>query len=294
MGCVTCSKLATNARRAKRLDPQQMGLIRRGFLGQINKRFAELKTAIWKAVVLEDGFGLSQPVMNKQFDFPSSAEKVQSFTKWLKQQEKAGVLQTHVGKARASTTANAWTDTYISGGYQRGVQFAASEIAKAGANVSDTWIENAFSRPIHADTVGMIYSRTFTDLEGITSVMDTQISRVLASAIVEGRGAREVARDIFNRVDGIGIVRARTLARTELSAAHYAASLNGYREAGAEGVEIVAEFLTAGDELVCPECEDLAGQEFTLDEAEGLIPVHPNCRCATKPIIKSVNGVELS
>ena len=42
--------------------------------------------------------------------------------------------------------------------------------------------------------------------------------------------------------------------------------------------------LTAGDELVCIECQDISEQgPYALDEAEGMIPAHPNCRCSFIP-----------
>jgi predicted Fe-Mo cluster-binding NifX family protein len=44
------------------------------------------------------------------------------------------------------------------------------------------------------------------------------------------------------------------------------------------------EVLTAGDDLVCPECEDIAADgPYTIDEARSLIPAHPNCRCSFVP-----------
>lgn len=44
------------------------------------------------------------------------------------------------------------------------------------------------------------------------------------------------------------------------------------------------EVRTAGDELVCPVCEDIeSGGPYTIDEARSLIPAHPNCRCAFVP-----------
>ena len=39
--------------------------------------------------------------------------------------------------------------------------------------------------------------------------------------------------------------------------------------------------LTAGDDKVCQECEDLAaGGPYSLEEAQGRLPAHVNCRCA--------------
>jgi hypothetical protein len=53
----------------------------------------------------------------------------------------------------------------------------------------------------------------------------------------------------------------------------------------AEGIESGwVNVLTAGDDDVCLECEDIADEgPYELDEAEILIPAHPNCRCAFVP-----------
>jgi hypothetical protein len=43
----------------------------------------------------------------------------------------------------------------------------------------------------------------------------------------------------------------------------------------------MVEWLTASDP--CPECSAMAGVVLKLDEAEGLLPAHPNCRCCYLP-----------
>jgi hypothetical protein len=41
---------------------------------------------------------------------------------------------------------------------------------------------------------------------------------------------------------------------------------------------------TAGDDLVCQACEDLSDDgPYSADEAQGLLPLHANCRCALVP-----------
>jgi intein/homing endonuclease len=42
-------------------------------------------------------------------------------------------------------------------------------------------------------------------------------------------------------------------------------------------VSIKSEFVTAGDDRVCSQCEALEAQIFTIEEAQGIIPVHPSC-----------------
>lgn len=44
------------------------------------------------------------------------------------------------------------------------------------------------------------------------------------------------------------------------------------------------DVLTAGDDDVCPECEEISDDgPYDIDEAESLIPAHPFCRCAFVP-----------
>lgn len=53
-------------------------------------------------------------------------------------------------------------------------------------------------------------------------------------------------------------------------------------EAAFEGLAVGV--LTAEDDKVCDECEQIASEgPYDLDEARDLIPAHPNCRCAFVP-----------
>lgn len=55
--------------------------------------------------------------------------------------------------------------------------------------------------------------------------------------------------------------------------------------AAIESGEGLVNVQTAGDEKVCPECIALAaGGPYSVDEADTLLPVHPNCRCALVPV----------
>lgn len=46
----------------------------------------------------------------------------------------------------------------------------------------------------------------------------------------------------------------------------------------------LVEVQTAGDDLVCEECEGISADgPYTIDQARSLIPAHPNCRCTFVP-----------
>jgi hypothetical protein len=52
----------------------------------------------------------------------------------------------------------------------------------------------------------------------------------------------------------------------------------------AVGKSNLINVLTAGDDDVCQDCQDIAAEgPYDLDEARNLIPAHPNCRCAFVP-----------
>ena len=174
---------------------------------------------------------------------------------------------------------------------------ARYEMKKAGfdiPSINDTGgIDISMSTPFHIDRLGLIYTRTYNELKGITNAMSQQISRVLAEGMMNGDGAKLLARKLVGTINGAGMGelgltdslgrfipakrRAEIMARTEIIRSHHVATIQEYKNWELEGVYLKAEFTTAGDERVCDICAALEGNKYTLDEAEGIIPVHPQC-----------------
>lgn len=292
---------------SQRRDPTKTKALRQKFESDINARFNRLKGLINQAIIQNDVFGLKKTQLgdaaprsitdaaappSRAFDFARSSDKVTQFMAWLAEQQNELILGVAQGAAVATSAETAWTSTYIESAYVSGLNGAASKMRKEGASVANSWINTAFQRPIHADRLGLAYTRVYSELDGITKTMDQQISRILAQGIGEGRGPYEIAKQINDRVDKIGRTRSRALARTEVINAHAEASLNAYDEAGLEGVDVEAEWLTAAD--ACPLCEDAAASgPYTISEARGMIPLHVNCRCSWSPKVVNGTGIEL-
>jgi SPP1 gp7 family putative phage head morphogenesis protein len=159
-------------------------------------------------------------------------------------------------------------------------------------------IQAVMTTPLHMDRVGVVYSRAYSELKGITSAMDKQISQVLAKGIIDGENPKALARALVKTISGIGgdlsmtdslgrfipaRRRAAMLARTEIIRAHHQGQVQEMRNWAVAGVTVKAEWVTAGYN-VCPKCAENNGKQYTLDEIEPLIPFHPNCRCAIIPI----------
>lgn len=306
--CLCCNDSFTLTD-AKRLDPTGTLTLRGKFEQNLVGRFNKLKTLVTQSIAQNDAFGLksqsigdsvkqsivmdAQAISQKAFIFERPAAKVDRFMQWLQAAQNEGILEIQQGASLSNSARSSWMNAYIDTAYLKGVRDAASKMRKGGASIAESWTQGAFFRPIHADRLGLIYTRAYSDLDGITKTMDQQISRILAQGIGEGRGPAEIARQINQRIDKIGITRARVLARTEIVSAHAEASLNAYEEAGLENVEVEAEWTTAQDNAVCPICEALEGKIFKISEARGKLPAHSNCRCSWSSIIVGGTGIEL-
>lgn len=284
--CCTPRPLTVNA--ANRVDPTRTTTLRNQFEAEIYRRFRKLKRAVTAYLDTNDSLALKV-----NYTFTTSPAKVASFMQWLRKQDASGILGIRSGTPIESASRTAWSNVYVESAYQKGLSRGISGLKKGGVNVRQSFIDSAFRRPIHADRLGLIYTRTFSELDGITKEMERQISRVLTQGVADGLAPGQIARKINERIDAIGITRARTLARTEIINAHAEATLNTFSEAGIEGVEVESELLLT--EGACEECEDIASRgTYTIDEARGVIPVHPNCRCAWSPVVVGGSGITLT
>ncbi len=302
-----CEVITTYQQRVNRADPTRTIGLRRAFIADLNKRFRELRGAIRKAVIEEDVFGLQQPQTmmttpgERSFAFMRDAQKVAQFMTWMQSQINAEILGV-VDMTQIGTGVDAaWSNKYIYDSYERGVQRANVEMRKAGYEVpkmNPSEVRATLQQPFHADRLGVLYTRTFTELKGVTDDMAKHMTRVLSQGMADGHGPRAIARNLNGVIKGglelevktrAGITRlitaeqrARMIARTEMIRAHHVATIQEYRNWEVEGVRVHAEWNTAGDDRVCDECLDMEGTGdgvniYTLDEIEGMIPKHPNC-----------------
>lgn len=307
MNICTCNqKYQTNSifLNANLYDPTKTLTLRNQFVSKVNKKFRILKQIIVKAIIEYDILALNKlqtleltpeeaiaKITARQYEFLRSPQKVERFMEWLKTLEGQGILEMYLRPGTLRGIEEAWTDVFIQTAYQKGIVRARQELIKQGINIP-TFEETrdvtsyVFNSPIHAERMGLLFTRTFNEMKGVTDAMNQQLARVLAEGMAEGLGPEEIANNIVDRVDNIGIARARLIARTEIIRAHHQANIQEYRQAGVEGVQIIAEWSTRRTMDVCPECQALEGQYFTLDAIEPMLPAHPNCRCIAIPVLQ--------
>jgi len=307
------------------IDPSRTSALRNAFAKASRKRFQQLLKTLNEVVIEDDAFGL---VANKRpgpraFAFPRTADKVAAFMKWFREQVIDDILQVTQIERVGESVENAWTNPFIRDAYKRGIQKARVQIIKgensvSGLNVNARaprirsrkrtptiketgGVDVSLLNPLHEERLNILYSRTFTELKGVTDAMEQHIARVLSEGIANGVGPKELARHMVRVVSGGGGTlsttdslgrfipatrRAEMIARTEIIRAHAEAQLTEFQAWGVHGVVAKAEILTTKDERTCPRCLRLEKQVFTIDEARGVIPVHVMCRCIWVPFIE--------
>lgn len=276
------------ARLAPRGDPSRTRSIVRAYTADLNRRWRELNRVLQIMIVQDDilGLGDSPPrvVLQLQppsrFSFPTDpAGKAAAFQAWLR-----GALDSELLELIGGSPSG-WQNTYVRAAYSRGVTHADNALRASGLVPPPGSLAQTFNQPIHASKLRLLFARNFRELKGITDAVDQALSRIVTEGLATGQGPREVGRQISKAITSIGRNRGVVLARTEVIRAHSEATLNRFEQSGIKSVRGRAEFTTAGDFRVCPQCEALEGEIFVLDKARGIIPVHPQCRCVWLPVL---------
>jgi len=273
------------------IDPSRTTLIRRRFVSETRRRFKKVSQAIRKLVVKDDVLGLvpssSLVVMQEvqAWRFKTDAGKVQAYRKWLQERIDADVLSTDPVSGRP------WTATYVQSSYRKGLSRAYADANKTKLvdleGTRGEFLREAFGAPETLSKIELLSTRTFEELRGVTAAMSQQMSRTLAEGLAAGRGPKVIARELRKNVVDITRRRANVLARTEVIHAHAEGQLDSFERLGVEEVGLMAELSTAGDERVCERCSDAAADgPYPVKEARGMIPLHPNCRCAWVPLVE--------
>jgi SPP1 gp7 family putative phage head morphogenesis protein len=223
---------------------------------------------------------------NTRWAFRTDPQKAAEFRKWMQEQIDHGIIPPEL-----DTESEEFWNQFVDDAYKKGGARAFDDTRKARPGGSadrfaggrEEFLRNSFARPQSVDKVKMLSGRVYTDLKGVTDAMGAQMSGIIVEGFAQGKGPLEIARQLNERVDKIGINRARTIARTEVIRAHAEGQLDVLEDMGVEEVGVAVEWSTAGDDRVCPRCLPMGNVVLKLKEARGMIPLHPNCRCAFIP-----------
>lgn len=277
---------------SRRRDPTQTTTLSRDWEREFRRRWGFIKAGVRAQVVGKDGFGLTTNA--GRFAFDLDAQKVAAFGNWFDRQVDVHLLGNPNGLDFDKASERFWGNSYANMAYRRGLIGASGQVRRGGGTVSDDYVKSALGRGRHVDAMRRVYSRTYSDLRGITVEAGQQIAEVLSDGLGQGFTPDRIAAAIIDRVEKIGVTRSHLIARTEIISAYNEAELNTYEDAGIEGLGLEVEWLTAGDLRVCPDCDEASKKEWTVATARGILPLHPRCRCAWVPKIPTDRRVSLA
>lgn len=219
-----------------------------------------------------------------RWSFLSDSQKLEEFRQWLIRQIAALILN------ETQFEGDKFWERYTEAAFRVGMGNSFDDVRSArsigqAGKVSDFYrgtraefLASSFLRPQSIEKVKILAARTFLDLKNVNSQMATIINRVLVDGFARGDNPHVVARRLMEQV-GMSGRRAATVARTEMIRAHAEGQLIAYRQLGVTRLGLKVEFRTSNDDRVCPLCADQEGDTYTLEEAAGVIPFHPECRC---------------
>ena len=220
------------------------------------------------------------------FSFKTSSQKLKFFEQWM-----IASLTETMSDAEIMAE-DKWWERYIRESWNKGNNRSKKETdkkrGKKKANELPGTARAFDDAPVDQQSIERLQalvSRTFTDLEGINRHAASQMTTTLSDGLIKGHSPKKIAEALRNRID-MTKARAERIARTEIVRAQAEGQLNTLELMGVSRVGVNVEWATAGDGRVCPICDSMGGKVYEVKNAHGLIPAHPNCRCAFLPVVE--------
>lgn len=133
-----------------------------------------------------------------------------------------------------------------------------------------------------SERVRLLSLRLESELKSVTTEMSQRIARQLLDGLDRGYKPSTIARSIVNTVDGIGKQRAILIAQTETVRAHAEGQLDAMEELGVQQIKAAVEWDVGN--APCELCAPMDGVVLSPQEARGMIPRHPRCKCSWKHV----------
>lgn len=271
-------------------DPTRTTTLRRVFSQALLTRMSMLSQKLSKVVGDENALGLQLgtpfEVTNTRWAFHSTTEQMKAFMSWF---------MAEAGDLLYPNDENSWWREYVQAAYLQG---AGNTLKKYGAKAS-RFAREAFNNTVQIERVKVLAARVLSELKNVTHDMATKMQRVLLDGVAQGQSPREVAKHLSDTVEGIGKNRANMIAQTETVRAHASGQLDSLENLGMQNVGVQVEWSTSGlgktrvigkgknkrggNPSPCKVCRPMKGTVFTIEQARGLIPRHPWCRCSWVP-----------
>lgn len=261
-----------------RADPTRTATIRRVYEANLRRTFADLSSGIDKFVGGPSWEGLTP------------AQCIAMFDGWIKRQIDGLFTSGNARHKWAKSIADAFkfgADRAFNDMNRKRPQHSTFQAAavRGAFHVRPSVSLLTYNRRMGTtpqEVLDVLSERNFTSLSGMTSAMANTLMHTLHNKLADGAGAKEMAVSLQEKV-GLSAVRAERIARTEVIRAFAEGQLTMLEKMGVGQVGAQVEWSTARDGRVCPDCAEMEGEVYDIEDARGKIPLHPQCRCAWVP-----------
>lgn len=265
-------------------DPTKTLVIRNRATREIDRRFSKIRRFVRESIFV--GKLVTNVVSPRQYEFIRDKDKIAEFNRWLQVEIDKEILGIANGTIEPK---NHWLNVHVGQGYERGAKktrVLAERGIKSLVVIPDY---HPFANPAHIDRAEFLFTRVFNDMKGLTDTMKSQMNRVLSNGMIQGLNPKTVAKDMVGRIDSIGIVRAKLIARTEIVEAHNQASiLEGNLIAKETGIKEQYKWLTSLDGRERDKHRAWHNKVYTPNDVSNMIG-EPNCRCSVSLYIDIKN-----
>lgn len=272
--------------------PTQTFTVSKRFAQRLRGVLSRINAAIRRGIIEADIFNLQEESDTLEVDDPgpfdtdSTARMQTRFMMWLREQLNSEFL-TVVGPDR---------NQFIEKAYLAGLRNANSQLRDLDISFVPEGATSVVDRPIHQSALRELFTRTYENLESVTSDVADAVRDELVEGFTKGHNPRKIARSLTDRVDSIGKHRATMIARSEVINAHSESTLTRVDEiqedVGGTLSTTHGEWDAAEDSRVCPFCRALDGVRLETSEMRATVvnfrgqtyrlkpPAHVNGRCA--------------
>lgn len=216
----------------------------------------------------------------------TAADLAAIITSWLVAQQ----LQADV-RPQTAIRSTAWVDDAIDAAYRDGIQYARQTLHDADADLglNQTTVDARLDQPRHARTLDDVLASQREVWRDIADDLEREVGQAVREAAEQGATRRAISERVKDRIEHVAEHRARLTGRTEPAEAFHRAAIEEWRLIGVREAEVNWE--TMADARVCTACRaGSANSPYSLDEAAGLLPHHPVCRCFLVPVASSLDG----
>jgi len=257
MRLCNCGAHGFSANRQRLQDPTRTTVIRRRLEQRIN--------ALWRRLRGESREWLEEK------DFPLEEDETSAFIAWWFRRAN----QLFLG-GRQDDRLPDYLEGPLDEAMEKGAESGVSSAEAAGIAVGLTAAAILMRRG-GRERRRALKRRVREEVEGAIVATRQQMRRRL----YDERTKKGAIGAVSERMKKVGQNRMRLVARTEVVRANNKGRAAVYEFAEVDEVDVLAEWVTAGDDRVCEDCEDLESRNpWRLSEIEGLLPLHPGCRCA--------------